>query len=43
MAIETIGVVGAGAMGGGSSEVAAKAGVDVVAREISPEAVEAGQ
>ncbi len=43
MAIETIGVVGAGAMGSGIIEVAAKAGVDVVAREISPEAVEAGQ
>ena len=42
MAIETIGVVGAGAMGSGIIEVAAKAGVLVVARDISPEAVEAG-
>lgn len=43
MAIETLGVVGAGAMGAGIIEVAAKAGVAVVARDISPEAVEAGQ
>ncbi len=43
MAIETLGVVGAGAMGAGIIEVAAKAGVTVVARDISPEAVEAGQ
>jgi len=42
VAIETIGVVGAGAMGSGIIEVAAKAGVLVVARDISPEAVEAG-
>ena len=43
MAIETVGVVGAGAMGSGIIEVAAKAGVAVVARDISPEAVEAGK
>ena len=43
MPIETIGVVGAGAMGSGIIEVAAKAGVLVVARDISPEAVEAGK
>jgi 3-hydroxybutyryl-CoA dehydrogenase len=43
MAIETLGVVGAGAMGTGIIEVAAKAGVVVVARDISPEAVESGQ
>jgi 3-hydroxybutyryl-CoA dehydrogenase len=43
MAIESLGVVGAGAMGAGIIEVAAKAGVTVVARDISPEAVEAGQ
>ena len=43
MAIEILGVVGAGAMGAGIIEVAAKAGVTVVARDISPEAVEAGQ
>ncbi len=43
MAIATLGVVGAGAMGSGIIEVAAKAGVTVVAREISPEAVEAGK
>ncbi len=43
MAIHTIGVVGAGAMGSGIIEVAAKAGVKVVARDISPEAIEAGK
>ncbi len=43
MGIETLGVVGTGAMGSGIIEVAAKAGVSVVARDISPEAVEAGQ
>ncbi|MGZ0217756.1 MAG: 3-hydroxybutyryl-CoA dehydrogenase [Acidimicrobiales bacterium] len=41
--MEILGVVGAGAMGAGIIEVAAKAGVTVVARDISPEAVEAGQ
>ena len=43
MAIDTLGIVGAGAMGSGIIEVAAKAGVSVVARDISPEAVEAGR
>ncbi len=43
MAIQTIGVVGAGAMGSGIIEVAAKAGIEVVARDISPEAIEAGK
>lgn len=43
MAIHTIGVVGAGAMGSGIIEVAAKAGIKVVARDISPEAIEAGK
>ena len=43
MAIDTLGVVGAGAMGSGIIEVAAKAGVSVVARDISPEAIEAGR
>jgi 3-hydroxybutyryl-CoA dehydrogenase len=43
MTISTLGVVGAGAMGSGIIEVAAKAGVSVIAREISPEAVEAGK
>ncbi len=43
MNIETVGVVGAGAMGSGIIEVAARNGLKVVAREISPEAVEAGK
>jgi len=43
MAIEIVGVVGAGAMGSGIIEVAARNGLEVVAREISPEAVEAGK
>ncbi len=43
MAINTLGVVGVGAMGSGIIEVAAKAGVTVIAREISPEAVETAQ
>ena len=43
MAIETLGVVGAGAMGSGIIEVAAKAGVSVIARDINAEAIEAGQ
>ena len=42
MSIDTLGIVGAGAMGSGIIEVAAKSGVSVVARDISPEAVEAG-
>ena len=42
MTIDTLGVVGAGAMGSGIIEVAAKSGVSVIARDISPEAVEAG-
>ena len=43
MAVEPLGVVGAGTMGSGIIELAAKAGVPVVAREISPEAVEAAR
>jgi 3-hydroxybutyryl-CoA dehydrogenase len=43
MTIDTLGIVGAGAMGSGIIEVAAKAGVSVVARDISPDAVEAGK
>lgn len=43
MSIATVGVVGAGAMGSGIIEVVARNGLAVVAREISPEAVEAGQ
>lgn len=43
MAIERVGVVGAGTMGSGIIEVVARNGLTVVAREISPEAVEAGR
>jgi 3-hydroxybutyryl-CoA dehydrogenase len=43
MAIERVGVVGAGTMGSGIIEVVARNGLPVVAHEISPEAVEAGQ
>lgn len=42
MTVDVVGVLGAGAMGSGIVEVAAKAGVAVVAREIDAEAVEAG-
>ncbi len=42
MTIKTIGVVGTGAMGSGIIEVAAKAGVAVVAYDINAAAVEAG-
>lgn len=41
--IDTVGVVGAGAMGSGIIEVVAKSGVSVVARDIDAAAVEAGQ
>jgi len=43
MAIKTVGVVGAGLMGSGIIEQAARCGYDVVAREINDEAVLAGQ
>ncbi len=43
MAVDTVGVVGAGAMGSGIIELAAKAGASVVARDINAEAVEAGK
>ena len=43
MAIERVGVVGAGIMGSGIIEVVARNGLAVVAREMSPEAVEAGR
>ena len=35
MAIETLGVIGTGAMGSGIIEVAAKAGVTVIAHDIN--------
>ena len=43
MAIKTVGVVGAGLMGSGIIEQAARCGYEVVAREINDEAVSAGQ
>lgn len=42
MGIERVGVVGAGAMGSGIIEVVAKAGVGVVACDISQEAIDVG-
>jgi 3-hydroxybutyryl-CoA dehydrogenase len=41
--IEKVGVVGCGLMGSGIAEVAAKAGFDVVVREVSEEFIEAGR
>ncbi|MDT8342360.1 MAG: 3-hydroxybutyryl-CoA dehydrogenase, partial [Longimicrobiales bacterium] len=43
MEIERVGVVGAGLMGSGIAEVAARAGCDVVVREVDEAAVEAGR
>ena len=43
MKIEKVGVVGCGLMGSGIAEVAAKAGFDVVVREVSEEFIEAGR
>ena len=43
MDIGTIGVIGIGTMGSGIVEVAARSGLQVVAREASPELLEAGQ
>jgi len=42
MDIERVGVVGCGLMGSGIAEVCARAGLDVVIREATPEAAEAG-
>ncbi len=42
-AIERIGVVGCGLMGSGIAEVSARAGLDVMVREINEEAAEAGR
>ena len=41
--IERIGVVGSGLMGAGIAEVCARAGLDVVVREVDAGAAEAGQ
>ena len=43
MAIERVGVVGSGLMGSGIAEVCARAGLDVVVREVDAGAAEAGQ
>ena len=43
MEIGTIGVIGVGTMGSGVVEVAARSGLQVVAREATPELVEAGR
>ena len=43
MTIERAGVVGSGLMGSGIAEVLARAGLDVVVRDISEEAVAAGR
>ena len=43
MEIQKVGVVGCGLMGSGIAEVAAKAGFDVVVREIHDEAIAAGR
>ncbi len=42
MAIKTVGVVGAGTMGAGIAQVAAKAGYDVVMRDVADEFVQRG-
>jgi 3-hydroxybutyryl-CoA dehydrogenase len=41
--IERIGVVGCGLMGSGIAEVSARAGLDVIVREVNEEAAEAGR
>lgn len=41
--IERVGVVGAGLMGSGIAEVCARAGLDVMVREVNADAAEAGQ
>ncbi|MYB03339.1 MAG: 3-hydroxybutyryl-CoA dehydrogenase [Acidimicrobiaceae bacterium] len=43
MEISTVGVIGVGTMGSGVVEVAARTGLQVVAREATPELVEAGR
>ena len=42
-AIERVGVIGCGLMGSGIAEVCARAGLDVLVREVTPDAAEAGQ
>jgi len=43
MTIQRVGVVGCGLMGSGIAEVCARAGLDVLVREVTPEAAEAGR
>jgi 3-hydroxybutyryl-CoA dehydrogenase len=43
MTLERVGVVGAGLMGSGIAEVCARAGLDVVVHEVSPDAADAGR
>ena len=43
MTIERVGVVGCGLMGSGIAEVCARAGLDVMVREVTPEAAENGR
>lgn len=43
MTVQRLGVVGGGQMGAGIAEVAAKAGVDVIVREVSQDAAAAGE
>ena len=43
MSIEKVGVAGCGLMGSGIAEVAAKAGMDVMVREVNQEAVDGGR
>lgn len=43
MTIERVGVIGCGLMGSGIAEVCARAGIDVLVREVTPEAAEAGR
>ena len=41
--MESVGIVGSGIMGAGIAEVAARAGCDVLVREVTPELAEAGR
>ncbi len=43
MAIERVGIIGGGQMGGGIAEVCAKAGIDVVVHEVDPDAAAASE
>lgn len=43
MEIQRVGVIGCGLMGSGIAEVVARAGIEVIVREVDPEAVERGR